>query len=131
MTHKDLVVTEIDGKIIEGTLRPSSNRPTNLILYRAFPGMGVVAHTLSRHATAWAQAQKEIPCLGTTHADYFHGYVQLTKPLTPKEIRSGYEVNTGYLIIHRFRNQQPPNSPAVLVANHGPCCSGRPPANTA
>ncbi len=131
MKPEDLVVTDIDGKIIEGTLRPSSDLPTHLILYRAFPGIGGVAHTHSRHATAWAQAQKEIPCLGTTHADYFHGPVPLTKPLTPKEIRSGYEVNTGHAIVRRFKNQQPLHSPGVLVAGHGPFCWGTTPADAA
>jgi L-ribulose-5-phosphate 4-epimerase len=130
MKPEDLVIIDLDGKIIEGTLRPSSDLPTHLILYHAFAGIGGIAHTHSRHATAWAQAQKEIPCLGTTHADYFHGPVQLTKPLTPKEIRSGYEVNTGHAIV-RFKNQEPLHYPGVLVAGHGPFCWGTTPAEAA
>jgi len=131
MKPEDLAITDLDGKIIEGILRPSSDLPTHLILYRAFAGIGGIAHTHSRHATAWAQAQKEIPCLGTTHADYFHGPVQVTKPLTPKEIRSGYEVNTGQSIVRRFKNQDPLHSPGVLVAGHGPFCWGTTPADAA
>ena len=131
MKIEDLVVTDLEGKIIEGILRPSSDLPTHLILYRAFAGIGGVAHTHSRHATAWAQAQKEIPCLGTTHADYFHGPVPLTKLLTPKEIRSGYEVNTGRAIVRRFKSQDPLHFPGVLVANHGPFCWGMTPADAA
>src|SRR5262245_2302365 len=90
MKPADLVVTDLDGKIVEGELRPSSDLPTHLILYKAFPGIGGVAHTHSRFATAWAQAAREIPCFGTTHADYFYGPIPVTRVLTPKQIRVDY-----------------------------------------
>src|SRR5215813_6509125 len=93
MKPEDLVVVDLAGKIVEGTLRPSSDLPTHLILYKAFAEIGGIAHTHSRHATAWAQAGREIPCLGTTHADYFHGPVPATKALTQKQVRSNYEAN--------------------------------------
>src|SRR6201997_5001055 len=89
MKPADLVITDLAGKIVEGSLKPSSDLPTHLVLYRAFPQIGGVAHTHSRAATAWAQAQKEIPCFGTTHADYFDGPIPITKPLRPAEIRTG------------------------------------------
>ena len=127
----DLVVVNLDGKIVEGTLRPSSDLPTHLILYRAFAGIGGVAHTHSRAATSWAQAQREIPCFGTTHADYFHGPVPVTKPLKPAEIRSDYEANTGHAIVRRFAKIDPLRCPAVLVAGHAPFCWGRTPAEAA
>ena len=95
---EDLVVTDLNGKIVEGSLRPSSDLPTHLVLYRAFNEIGGIAHTHSRAATAWAQARREIPCFGTTHADYFHGPVPVTKPLSPAQIRNDYEANTGVAI---------------------------------
>ena len=131
MKPEDLVVVSLDGKIVEGTLRPSSDLPTHLILYKAFPGIGGIAHTHSRAATAWAQAQREIPCFGTTHADYFHGPVPLTKPLTPAEIRSDYEANTGRAIVRRFAKLDPLRVPAVLVAGHASFCWSETPAQTA
>jgi len=131
MKPADLVVVSLDGKIVEGTLRPSSDLPTHLILYRAFAGIGGVAHTHSRAATSWAQAQREIPCFGTTHADYFHGPVPVTKPLTPAEIRADYEANTGHAIVRRFAKLDPLSCPAVLVAGHAPFCWGRTPAEAA
>ena len=124
MKIEDLVVTDLDGKIIEGILRPSSDLPTHLILYRAFAGIGGVAHSHSRAATSWAQAQREIPCFGTTHADYFHGSVPITKPLTPSQIRSDYEANTGHAIVRRLAKLDPLHSPAVLVSGHAPFCWG-------
>jgi L-ribulose-5-phosphate 4-epimerase len=131
MKAEDLVVVSLDGKIVEGTLRPSSDLPTHLILYKAFAEIGGIGHTHSRAATAWAQAQREIPCFGTTHADYFHGPVPLTKPLTPAEIRSGYEENTGHAITRRFAKLDPLHFPAVLVAGHASFCWGETPADAA
>ncbi|MGO9641840.1 MAG: L-ribulose-5-phosphate 4-epimerase [Candidatus Acidiferrales bacterium] len=131
MKPSDLVVVSLDGKIVEGTLRPSSDLPTHLILYRAFSEIGGVAHTHSRAATSWAQAQREIPCFGTTHADYFHGPVPVTRPLKPAEIRSEYEANTGQAIVQRFARLDPLCFPAVLVAGHGPFCWARTPTEAA
>jgi L-ribulose-5-phosphate 4-epimerase len=131
MKPEDLVVTNLDGRIVEGTLRPSSDLPTHLVLYRAFAGIGGVAHTHSRNATAWAQAQREIPCFGTTHADYFHGPVRVTRPLRAKEIHSDYEANTGYAIVKTLAKLDPLHSPAVLVAGHAPFCWGATPAEAA
>jgi L-ribulose-5-phosphate 4-epimerase len=124
MKPEDLVVVDMEGKLTEGKLRPSSDLPTHLILYKAFADIGGVAHTHSRFATSWAQAGREIPCFGTTHADYFHGPVPVTKPLTPKEIRSNYEVNTGHAIVRRFAKLNPLHMPGVLVAGHAPFCWG-------
>ena len=119
-----LVVTDLDGRVVEGDLRPSSDLPTHLALYRAFPSIGGVAHTHSSYATSWAQACVEIPCLGTTHADYFRGPVPVTEPMTAEEIRSEYERNTGEVIVRRFANLDPCAVPAVLVASHAPFCWG-------
>ena len=131
MKPEDLVVVDLEGKTVEGNLRPSSDLPTHLILYKAFAGIGGVAHTHSRFATAWAQAGREIPCFGTTHADYFHGSVPVTKPLTPKEIRSNYEVNTGHAIVRRFAKLDPLHMPGVLVAGHAPFSWGTTPTEAA
>lgn len=124
MTPADLVVTDLDGKSVEGSLRPSSDLPTHLALYKAFPGIGGVAHTHSEHATAWAQARRPIPCFGTTHADYFHGPVPVTNSMSDTEIASEYEANTGEAIVRAFKKVDPMAVPAVLVANHGPFCWG-------
>jgi L-ribulose-5-phosphate 4-epimerase len=131
MKPRDLVVTNLDGKIVEGSLKPSSDLPTHLILYRAFPSIGGIAHTHSRAATAWAQAEREIPCFGTTHADYFYGSVPITKPLSPSQIRSDYEANTGHAIVRRFAKLDPLHFPGVLVAGHAPFCWGKTPAEAA
>ena len=120
LTPARIVLTDLSGRIREGSLRPSSDLPTHLVLYRAFPGIGGVAHTHSRFATAWAQAAREIPCLGTTHADYFPGAVPLTSPMTTAEIRRGYEINTGRVIVRRFARLDPALVKAVLVRGHGP-----------
>jgi L-ribulose-5-phosphate 4-epimerase len=131
MKPQDMVVVNLAGNVVEGSLRPSSDLPTHLILYKAFPAVGGVAHTHSRAATSWAQALREIPCFGTTHADYFHGSVPVTKPLTPAQIRSDYETNTGHAIVRLLAKQDPLHVPAVLVAGHAPFCWGETPANAA
>jgi L-ribulose-5-phosphate 4-epimerase len=120
MKPEHLVVTDLAGKLVEGTLRPSSDLPTHLVLYREFAEIGGVAHTHSEYATAWAQARKPIPCFGTTHADYFHGPVPVTSELTDQEIAEEYEKNTGHAIVRSLRQTNPSATPGVLVANHGP-----------
>jgi L-ribulose-5-phosphate 4-epimerase len=119
-----MVVTDIEGKIVEGTLRPSSDLATHLELYKHFATIGGVAHTHSEYATAWAQAEREIPCLGTTHADYFHGSVPVTRRLSETEIAGDYERETGVAIWQRYTVLDPNAIPAVLVAGHGPFCWG-------
>jgi L-ribulose-5-phosphate 4-epimerase len=125
LTPADLVLTDLDGNIVEGSLRPSSDLPTHLALYRAWEGVNGVVHTHSRYATAWAQANREIPCFGTTHADYIHGCLPVTRRMTPEEIRSAYEWNTGQVIIERMRGVDPLTTTAVLVSGHAPFCWGR------
>jgi len=125
MKPRDLVVVDLNGNLVEGNLRPSSDLPTHLALYKAFPAIGGVVHTHSRSATAWAQARRELPCFGTTHADYFHGTVPITEPLTREETQSDYEWNTGCSIVRRFANLDPLSMPAVLVAGHGPFAWGK------
>jgi len=125
MTPADMVITDLEGRIVEGGLRPSSDLPTHVALYRAFPSIGGVVHTHSRHATAWAQACRGIPCFGTTHADYFHGPVPVTEPLSPEEIEGEYEANTGAAIVRLMAGVDPLGCPAALVAGHGPFCWGK------
>ena len=125
MKPADMVITDLDGHIVEGSLRPSSDLDTHVALYRAFPSIGGIAHTHSRNATSWAQACREIPCFGTTHADYFHGPVPVTASLTAQEIESDYEANTGVAIIRRMKDCDPLSCPAVLVAGHAPFCWGK------
>lgn len=120
MKPEHLVVSDLNGKILQGKLRPSSDLPTHLVLYKAFSDIGGIVHTHSEYATAWAQAGREIPCLGTTHADYFHGPVPLTDPMAGNEIAGEYEKNTGDAIVRRFRDRSAASVPGVLVANHGP-----------
>ena len=127
MTPADLVVTKLDGTIVEGTLNPSSDLDTHLLLYREFPQIGGVVHTHSEFATSWAQACKPIPCFGTTHADYFHGEVPITAPLTAQEVEEAYVLNTGVVIARLFRerNLDPLAVPGVLVAGHAPFAWGK------
>jgi len=120
MKPEHLVVSDLSGRILEGKLRPSSDLPTHLVLYKAFSDIGGVVHTHSEHATAWAQARREIPCFGTTHADYFHGPVPVTDSMPENEIAGEYEKNTGDAIVRRFRDRSAQSIPGVLVANHGP-----------
>ena len=124
MRPDDLVITDLGGRVVEGKLRPSSDLDTHLELYRAFPAIGGVVHTHSRFATVWAQAGREIPCLGTTHADYFRGAVPVTGPMQSCDIESDYELNTGKAIVSRFAALDPAEYPAVLVYGHGPFCWG-------
>lgn len=124
LTPAHMVVTGLDGKIVEGNLHPSSDLATHLELYRQFPSIGGVAHTHSEFATAWAQARCPIPCFGTTHADSFHGPVPVTNDLTAKEVAGDYEKNTGLAICRAFANTDPMSIPAVLVAGHAPFCWG-------
>lgn len=127
----DLVIVNLEGALIEGTLRPSSDLATHLVLYKSFLEIGGVAHTHSRAATAWAQAQREIPCFGTTHADYFRGAVPVTKPLEAAEIRDDYELNTGIAIVRCIGKRDPLHMPAALVASHAPFCWGKTAADAA
>jgi L-ribulose-5-phosphate 4-epimerase len=131
MTADHLVITDLDGNIVEGALKPSSDLPTHLALYRAFETIGGVAHTHSTHATSWAQAQRDIPCLGTTHADYFHGPIPVTAPMDASEIASDYEWNTGHAIVRCCAGRDPLRMPAILVAGHGPFAWGRTPTEAA
>lgn len=117
---QDLVALDLDGRVVEGSLRPSSDTPTHLELYRRFEKVGGICHTHSLYATIWAQACREIPCFGTTHADNFYGPVPVTDPMQPEEIEGDYERNTGKVIVRRFAGLDPMQVPAVLVANHGP-----------
>lgn len=128
--YKDLkpegmVVVDLSGKVVEGTFNPSSDTPTHLCLYQAWPGICGITHTHSPCATMFAQAITPIPCLGTTHADYFHGEVPVTRPMTKNEVEADYEKNTGAVIVERFTDLDPMKMPAVLVSNHGPFTWGR------
>jgi L-ribulose-5-phosphate 4-epimerase len=126
MKPRHMVVVSLQsGKVVGGSLKPSSDTATHLVLYRAFPGIGAVVHTHSLYATAWAQAKKDLPSYGTTQADYYYGDVPCTRLLTPAEIRSGYEANTGHVIVERFRRLDPLQHPAVLVASHAPFAWGK------
>jgi L-ribulose-5-phosphate 4-epimerase len=117
---QQIVVVDLDGRVVEGDLKPSSDTPTHVALYRAFANIGGVVHTHSRHATIFAQARREIPCLGTTHADHFYGPVPVARPLTEGEVAEDYEGRTGTVIIERFAGLDPDAMPAVLVAGHAP-----------
>ncbi len=126
MRAEDMVVVDAEGQVIEGALRPSSDLPTHVELYRHFPSLGGIVHTHSSWATVWAQACKGIPALGTTHADYFYGEIPCTRLLTEAQTAGAYEAETGLAIVARFRegNIDPQNMPVVLVANHGPFAWG-------
>ena len=125
MKAEDMVVLELDGKIVEGKLKPSSDTATHLVLYQSFPNIGGVVHTHSTFATAWAQAGKDVPNIGTTHADYFKDDIPCTRPMTPAEIAAEYERETGKVIVERFKELNPDFTPGVLVANHGPFTWGK------
>ncbi len=129
MKSEDMVVVDLEGHVVEGHLRPSSDTPTHLALYKAFPELGGVVHTHSTNAVAFAQAGREIPALGTTHADYFYGPVPISRALTKAEVEADYEGNTGKVIIETVRASQkePLAVPAVLVRNHGPFTWGKTP----
>ncbi len=126
-----MVITKLDGEIVDTLLKPSSDLDTHLHLYKSFPGIGAVVHTHSEYATAWAQAGRPIPPFGTTHADYFHGPVPVTAELTPEEIGGAYVLNTGYAITRRFEGLDPMAIPACLVAGHAPFCWGKTPDDAA
>ncbi|MFZ0630125.1 MAG: L-ribulose-5-phosphate 4-epimerase [Acidobacteriaceae bacterium] len=125
LTPGDMVVSDLNGKIVEGVYKPSSDLDTHLELYREFPSIGGVVHTHSEFATAWAQAGREIPAYGTTHADYFYGPVPVTEELTDEEIGGNYVLNTGQAIVRRFRGLDPQAIPGVLVAGHAPFTWGK------
>jgi L-ribulose-5-phosphate 4-epimerase len=120
MKADDMVVVDLEGNIVEGQLKPSSDTATHLVLYRSFPNIGGVVHTHSTYATAWAQAGRDIPNIGTTHADYFKDNVPCTRPMTKTEIEGEYEHETGQVIVKRFEWMNPDYTPGVLVNNHGP-----------
>ncbi len=128
MKPSDMVVVDLDGKVVEGELNPSSDTPTHLEFYRHFKGVKGAVHTHSVEATAWAQACREIPCYGTTHADQFHGPVPVTRFLTEAEVNEAYELNTGKVIVELFEGKEPLAQPGVLVAGHAPFTWGPSPA---
>ena len=125
MRPEDMVVMDLEGNQVEGSLRPSSDTPTHLELYKAFPEIGGIVHTHSTYATAWAQAGRGIPCYGTTHADYFYGEIPCARNLTAEEIEEGYEKNTGLVIAETFKGRNPRYVPGVLCKNHGPFTWGK------
>ncbi len=131
MRSSDMVVVDLEGNVAEGMHNPSSDTPTHLKLYKAFPGIGGIAHTHSKYATMFAQAGKEIPCLGTTHADSFKGTIPITRFISKEEVKEGYEKNTAIVITECFKDTNPIEMPAVLVRGHGPFTFGKTPHDAA
>ena len=129
MTAEDMVVVDLDGKVVEGKWKPSSDTPTHIELYKAFPECGGIVHTHSRWATTFAQAGRGIPAMGTTQADYFYGEIPCTRPMTDAEIRGEYEKETGKVIVETFAKLDPAAIPGVLVYSHGPFAWGVDPMN--
>ena len=131
MKAEDMVVTDLDGNVVEGDLNPSSDTLTHVELYKAFPEIGGIVHTHSAHAVSWAQTGRDIPCYGTTHADQFYGAIPCVPPLTDAELEEAYERNTGLRIAAEFRsrNIDPVAVPACLCMNHGPFCWGKDPVS--
>ena len=125
LTADDMVVLDLEGNVVEGRLKPSSDTPTHLVLYQAFPDIGGVVHTHSTYATAWAQAGLDIPNIGTTHADYFHDAIPCTADMTHDEVEGQYELETGRVIVRRFKNLNPAHTPGALAKNHGPFAWGK------
>jgi L-ribulose-5-phosphate 4-epimerase len=125
MQASDIVVVDLDGRVLEGSLRPSSDTPTHLELYKRYPTIGGIVHTHSTHATSWAQAGRAIPAFGTTHADYFHGAVPCSRPLTQAEVQEAYEINTGRVIIETIGAGNPLEIPGILVSEHAPFAWGK------
>ena len=125
LTVEDMVVVDLSGHVVEGTLRPSSDTPTHLELYKAFKEIGGIVHTHSTFATSWAQAGLSIPCFGTTHADYFYNEIPSARSLTKEEIATDYEKNTGLVIVETFKSRDPLATPGVLCVNHGPFSWGK------
>jgi L-ribulose-5-phosphate 4-epimerase len=124
MSASDMVVVDMDGVVLEGKYRPSSDTATHLALYKRYPKLGGIVHTHSTHATAWAQAGLSIPALGTTHADYFYGDIRCTRALTLEEVKSEYELNTGKVIIETLDDHNPLHTPGIVVYQHGPFAWG-------
>ena len=128
MKVDDMVVVDLEtGEVVEGDLNPSSDTATHLILYKAFPNIKGVVHTHSTYATAWAQAGKDLPNIGTTHADYFHEAIPCTRMMTEEEVKGDYELETGNVIVETFKGKNPLHTPGVLVTNHGPFTWGKTP----
>lgn len=125
MREEHMVVVDLDGKVVEGKLKPSSDTATHVVLYKAFTEIGSVVHTHSTYATAWAQAGVDLPNIGTTHADYFYEDIPCTAAMSKEEVAGAYEQETGNVIVHRFADMNPNYTPAVLVKNHGPFAWGK------
>lgn len=129
MTADDMVVVDLNGSVVEGKWKPSSDTPTHLVLYKAFKNIGGIVHTHSRWATSWAQAGRGIPAYGTTHGDYFYGEIPCTRKMTLQEIAGEYEKETGNVIVETFKDKSTDDIPAVLVNSHGPFAWGKDPDN--